>query len=63
MLALTDKGKVKAEMVGVHGTGGRVLRYLANNGPSSMADIQQSMGPGVRPVVRALYQQGYIVKE
>lgn len=63
-LALTDKGKRVA--AGSFGGGSPLLKYLASNGPSTVADISDGLNASpkrVRSVATGLVRKGYLTVE
>lgn len=63
-LTLTDKGKRAA--ASSFGSSSPLLKFLANNGPSTVADISDGLraGPGrVRLVAKGLLRKGYLSVE
>ncbi len=65
-IGLTDKGKKAASDLRVHGPGARIIRFLANEGTSSIDEISEGLhiSPNmVKRVAAMLYRKHYVERQ
>ena len=65
-IGLTDRGKKAAADLRTHGAGARLLRFLNNNGTSSIEEISEELNSSpskVKRVAAMLYRKHYVERQ